>query len=126
MPSLRPPAALAAAIPAVALLALACSTTTGLPAATFTNTVDTVSLYAARGTAIALPSAYLLQGAQAVRIDTTTTLDILFDFDSLGEPALFPTGAIRLGSLSGLQLSTTAFDAIKLAPRTAIRCRRCW
>src|SRR3989442_1326359 len=31
-------------------------------------------------------------------------------------PALFPTGAINLGQLSGLQRSTTAFDAIKLAP----------
>jgi hypothetical protein len=46
----------------------------------------------------------------------TTALDFAFDFDSLGAPALFPTGAIHLGLLSGLQRSTTAFAAIKLAP----------
>jgi len=49
-------------------------------------------------------------------MDQTTALDFAFDFDSLGAPALFPTGAINLGQLSGLQQSTTAFDAIKLAP----------
>src|SRR5690242_4869884 len=35
---------------------------------------------------------------------------------SLGVPALFPTAAIHLGTQSGLQRSTSAFDAITLAP----------
>jgi hypothetical protein len=116
MPPHRLGAVLAAAIPAVALLAGACGDTSGLPAAGIENAVDTVSLYALRGTDIALPSAYTLEGAQRVRTDLTTALDFAFDFDSLGAPALFPTGAIHLGALSGLQRSTTAFDAIKLAP----------
>ena len=100
----------------LALLAAACGDTTGLPAPFFTNAVDTASLFALRGTALTLPSAYTLEGAQPVRTDQTTAFDFAFDFDSLGAPALFPTGAINLGLLSGLQRSTTSFDALKLAP----------
>ncbi|HET7296811.1 MAG TPA: hypothetical protein VFI66_06685 [Gemmatimonadales bacterium] len=108
--------AVPAALLAAASLAFGCGNPTALPAAGFTNVVDTVSLWALRGTDISLPSAYTLDLAQAVRTDETTALDFAFDFDSIGEPALFPTGAIRLGTLSGLQRSTSGFDAITLAP----------
>ena len=104
------------ALTGLALLVAACGDTTGLPAPVFTNVVDTVSLYALRGTTITQPSAYTLDAAQPVRTDQTTALDFAFDFDSLGAPALFPTGAINLGLLSGLQRSTTSFNAITLAP----------
>jgi len=104
------------ALTGLALLAAACGDTSGLPAAFFPNVVDTVSLFALRGTAVTQPSAYTLDGAHPVRTDQTTALDFAFDFDSLGAPALYPTGAINLGLLSGLQGSTAAFDAIKLAP----------
>ena len=116
MPSHRRISARHVALTGLALLAAACGDTTGLPAAFFTNVVDTVSLYALRGTPVTQPSAYTLDGAQAVRTDQTTALDFAFDFDSLGAPALFPTGAINLGQLSGLQHFTTPFAAIKLAP----------
>ena len=115
MPPRRSSVVLAAAS-AVASLALACGNATGLPAANITNVVDTVSLYALRGTDISLPSAYTLEGALAVRTDQTTLVDLAFDFDSIGEPALFPTGAIHLGTFSGLQRVTTPFDTITLAP----------
>jgi len=111
----RSSVALAAAI-AVASLTFACGNTTGLPAPAITNKVDTVSLYALRGTAITLPSAYSLEGALAVRTDQTTAFDFAFDFDSIGEPALFPTQPLHLGALSGLQRVTTPFAAITLAP----------
>jgi hypothetical protein len=104
------------ALTGLALLLIACGDTSGLPAPAVPNVVDTVSLFALRGTDITLPSAYTLEGAGPVRTDLTTALDFAFDFDSLGAPALFPTGAIRLGVLSGLQRSTTRFDAITLAP----------
>ena len=107
------------ALTALALLTTACGDTTGLPAPFFTNVVDTVSLYALRGTLVTQPSAYTLDAAQPVRTDQTIALDFAFDFDSLGAPALFPTGAINLGQLSGLQRATTPFDAIKLAPTGA-------
>ncbi len=116
MPPHRRSAARDVALTGLALLVVACNDTSNLPAAFFTNVVDTVSLFALRGTALTLPSAYTIEGAQPVRTDQPTALDFAFDFDSLGAPALFPTGAINLGLLSGLQRSTTAFDAIKLAP----------
>ncbi len=116
MPPHRRIAARVVALTGLGLLVVACNDTSNLPAPFFTNVVGTVSLFALRGTAITLPSAYSLEGAQPVRTDQTTQLDFAFDFDSLGAPALFPTGAIHLGLSSGLQRSTTAFDAIKLAP----------
>ena len=116
MPPHRRSAARAVVLTGLALLAVACRDTTNLPAPFFTNVVDTVSLFALRGTALTLPSAYTVEGAQPVQTYQTTAFDFAFDFDSLGAPALFPTGAIHLGLLSGLQRSTTAFDAIKLAP----------
>jgi len=115
MPSRFSLAALAA-LPAVALLAVGCSNTTGLPAPIWTNVVDTVSLWALRGTDISLPSAFTLNGNQQVRTDQTTAFDFAFDFDSIGEPALFPLGTLNLGQQSGLLKTTTAFDAITLAP----------
>jgi hypothetical protein len=105
---------------ALAALAPACSTTTGLPAATDTNSVDTVSLFALSDaltdTAIQNPSAYLVQGRLRVRTDQSTTLDFAFDVDTAGRPVLLPAGAMRLGMVSGLQRSTTPFDSIKIAP----------
>src|SRR2546422_920345 len=62
------------------------------------------------------PYADTVEAAQPVRPAQTTAFDFAFDFDSLGAPALFPTGAINLGVLSGLQRSPMTFDAIKLAP----------
>ncbi len=119
MPLHRRIATRVVALTGLALLVVACGDTTSLPAPAFTNVVDTVSLFALRGTSnVQLPSAYTLETAQTVRTDQTTQLDFAFDFDSLGAPALFPTGAINLGLLSGLQWSTTRFDAITLAPTT--------
>jgi hypothetical protein len=104
------------ALTAVALLPFGCSYNTGLPTPIFTNAVDTVSLWALRGTDITLPSAYSLAGAAQVRTDQTTAFDFAFDFDSIGEPALFPLGTLNLGQLSGLEQVSTAFAAITLAP----------
>ena len=121
MPSRHVFAALAvlpavAVIAAAAVIAVGCGNTTGLPAPIFTNVVDTVSLWALRGTAIALPSAFTVNGNTTVRTDQTTAFDFAFDFDSIGEPALFPLGTLNLGQLSGLMHATTPFDAITLAP----------
>jgi len=108
--------AVTAVVTGLALLAAACSNSTGLPAAFFPNAVDTVSLYALRGTAITLPSAYSIQDRSTVRTDTTVNLDFAFDFDSASKPTLLPTAALHLGTASGLQRTSTAFPAITLAP----------
>jgi hypothetical protein len=107
-----------AAVAGLAWLAGACSSTTGLPPATLTNVVDTVALYALRGTPINVPSAYSVQTRSSVRIDQSVALDFAFDYDSVGEPAFFTTGALRLGTGSGLQPVSTAFDAVTSAPTT--------
>lgn len=116
MPSPRRTLALTAVITGLVLLAVACSDVTGLPKATFANTVDTVSLFALSDTAVQKPSAYLLEGKLRVRTDQSTLLDFAFDFDSAGHAALYPTGAIHLGTASGLQRTSAAFDSVALAP----------
>ena len=116
MSSRRSSIALTLIATGLAALAPACSTTTGLPGATDSSTVDTVSLFALSDTAIQNPSAYLVQGELRVRTDQTTILDFAFDFDTAGHPVLLPTGAMHLGTVSGLQRSRTPFDSIKIAP----------
>src|SRR5207247_8006552 len=99
------------AVAGVAALAAACSGTTGLPTAVFTNVVDTVSLFALDGTPITAPSAYLLQGKARVRTDQSASLDFAFNFDSLHRPVLLPTQRLGLGALSRLQAGSAPFDA---------------
>jgi len=62
------------------------------------------------------PSAYLVQGELRVRTDLSTVFDFAFDVDTAGRPVLLPTGAMHLGTVSGLQRSRTPFDSIKIAP----------
>ena len=97
-------------------LAAACGPPLGLPRASFENKVVTVSLYALSGTPVSYPSAYSLAFNQPVRPDQAITLDFAFDLDSAGRAKLLPTGALRLGRASGIQLTTTPFDSVKLAP----------
>lgn len=104
------------ALAGLGVLAVGCGNSTGLPSPLFTNVLDTVSLYALRGTALQLPSAYALFDTALVRTDQSIALDFAFDFDSTGAPALYPTGALSLGTGSGLQTTTTQFAAITLAP----------
>ena len=68
------------------------------------------------GTPVALPSAYSIMSRSRVRTDLGQSFDFAFDIDSAGQPRLFPTGALKLGKLSGLQISTQQFDSIKIAP----------
>src|SRR5881409_260534 len=97
-------------------LAAACGAPLGLPRACCENKVITVSLYALSGTPVSFPSAYSLTFDQPVRPDQTTAIDFAFDIDSAGRAKLFPTGALHLGRASGIQLTTTPFDSIKVAP----------
>ena len=119
-----PPARCAAPTVAVfglALLAAACSNSTGLPAPIIPNVVDSsVSLYALFGTPISSPSAYDINlrsvGRQLVRTDQTPAFDFAFNLDSSGHAVLLPTGAVGLGQASGWQLASVPFDSITLAP----------
>jgi hypothetical protein len=93
-----------------------CGNPLGLPPAFISNTVDTVSLYALSGTPVSLPSGYSIIGQRAIRTDQGLPFDFAFDLDSTGQAVLLPTGALRLGKQSGLQVSALPFDSIKLAP----------
>ena len=93
-----------------------CGSPIGLPPAYITNTVDTVHMYALSGTPISLPSGYSMQRLAAVRTDFAfPPFDFAFDIDTAGRALLLPTGAIKMGRQSGLQVVNVPFDSIHTA-----------
>lgn len=104
------------AVTGLALWAAACGDPFGLPQAQDTNAVDTVSLYALDGTSVSSPSAFSIAGNQAVRTDLTSQFDFAFNIDVLGHPVFLPTGALGLPKGAALQVVTTPFDSITIAP----------
>lgn len=99
-----------------AVTVLACDDPFGLPLARIPNTVDTVSLYALRGTPLTLPSGYYVEFRLPVRTDTTVLFDFVFDIDAGGQAQLLPTGALGLGRASGIKIVDMPFDAVTMAP----------
>lgn len=96
-----------------------CGSPIGLPPAYVRNVPDTVSLWALSGTPIAKPSGYSLWPLpQPVRTDAYPSFDFAFDIDTAGRALLLPTGAVKLGRNSGLQVVTTPFDSVHIAPLT--------
>src|SRR5438309_8778860 len=96
-------------------LVAACGNSLGIQASA-ANKVDTVSMYALTGTPVATPSAYNMSFGAVVRTDGFTAFDFAFDIDSTGRGLLLPTGPLKLGRLSGLQISAVPFDSIRIAP----------
>jgi hypothetical protein len=96
--------------------AVGCGDPFPLPQASDSSHVDTVSLYALHGTPVSSPSAYAMEFRQAVRTDQTPSFDFAFDIDTAGRPVLLTTGALKLGRQSGVQITTTPFDSILIAP----------
>ena len=94
----------------------ACGNPLGLPPAFITNLVDTVSVYALSGTPVSQPSGYSIAGRHSVRTDQGQQFDFAFNIDTTGQAVLLPTGAMKLGKQSGLQISALQFDSIKIAP----------
>ena len=96
--------------------AVGCGNPFPLPQASIENRVDTLSLYALHGTPVSTPSAYAMEFRQVVRTDQSQGFDFAFDIDTAGRAVLLPTGALKLGRQSGVQISTTPFDSILIAP----------
>src|SRR5258708_39865420 len=96
-------------------LSAACGNPSGL-AAYITNRDTPASLYALSGTPVSLPSGYSIAARLAVRTDAASSFDFAFNIDTAGRALLLPTGALKLGQGSGLQISTQQFDSIKYAP----------
>ena len=98
------------------LVLAGCGDVPGLPSANIPNRTDTVSVYAVTGTPVTTPSAYFIYGRQVVRTDQNIVFDVVFDIDSLGRGLVLPTGAVRLGRQSGVQISGADFDSLVTAP----------
>ena len=99
-----------------ALVAAACGNSTGLPAATAPNIIDTISLYALEGTPLTVPAAYVIQTKEEVRTDQRSDFDFVFNITAAGQAVLLPTGAVGLGVASGIQVQNASFDAVTTAP----------
>src|SRR5438046_4561282 len=99
---------------ACAILA-SCGSPLGPPAAFIENRVDTVHLYALSGTAVTLPSGYVITGRQVVRTDIYPLFDFAFDIDTAGRALILPTGALKMGRQSGLQVVNVPFDSLHTA-----------
>jgi len=100
----------------VCAIPASCGSPTGIPAAFITNTVDTVHLYALSGTPVTLPSGYVIYPSRAaVRTDQNPFFDFAFDIDTAGRALFLPTGALKMGRNSGLQIVDVPFDSIHTA-----------
>lgn len=94
----------------------ACPEDFGPLAPDMVNEVDTLSLWALSGSQLHLPSAYDLKTRSAVRPYQTVAFDFAFDLTPTGEARLFPSDALGLTGRSGLQMTTSAFPAVLVAP----------
>jgi hypothetical protein len=107
---------------AVAFAALvACSDPNQLAKARLDNTLDTLTLYSLRTGPLALPSAYSLNAAAAVRTwDVGTNFDFAYSTDAAGKSVFLTLDALGLASTSslkpGLLRSTLSFDGMSKAP----------
>ena len=102
---------------AACTLIVSCGNPSGLRSA-FPNTPDTVSLYALTHTPVSLPSGFSIKDRQRIRTESGTSFDFAFDIDSAGQPVLLPTGPLKLGQQSGIQITSQNFDSIRVAPTT--------
>jgi hypothetical protein len=94
----------------------ACDDATGLDPAFFENTVDTLTLYALQGTAIADPSAFDVVIGETVRIERGEAFDFVFDIDSAGNPILYPTQALGFADVSGIAFPEDSWSDLREAP----------
>jgi len=92
-----------------------CGSPIGPSPAYIENRVDTVHMYALSGTPVSLPSGYVILLRGVVRTDVYPVFDFAFDIDTAGRALLLPTGAIKMGRQSGLQVVNTPFDSIHTA-----------
>jgi len=108
-------AALAGVVPS-------CSGDLTLNPAVYENFTDTLQIWAASGTPVYLPSAYLIASKRAVRLDQLTYFDFIYDITPEGEHVLLPLGAVantgRTTGNPGLLPTTIPFDSILVAEQT--------
>ncbi len=99
-----------------------CSGDLSLNPAVFENQTDTLQIWAASGTPIYRPSAYIIANKSVVRLDQLSYFDFLYDITPSGEHVLVPLAAVansgRTNGNPGLLPTTTPFDQILVAEQT--------
>ncbi|MBI4420230.1 MAG: hypothetical protein HY560_05335 [Gemmatimonadetes bacterium] len=98
-----------------ALAVQACDDPLALNPAIDVNVVDTVRLYALRGTDLVLPSGYDLPNRLAARTEHQA-FDFAFDITDDTKPAMYPVGALGLSRSAGLVTLAVPFDDVISAP----------
>ena len=97
----------------------ACSSSTDLPDPSLANIIDTTTIWALQGTAIADPSGFSLPDRLAVRTDQSAAFDFAFNIDGAGKPVFLPIDLLGLGAVSGtnpgLLITTQPFDSVTFA-----------
>lgn len=96
-----------------------CGDPLSLLPAVFENRVDTLSMYAASGTAVSLPSGFLIAQRVPVRLDQVNNFDFLYDVTPAGEHIFLPIAALvstgRTTGNPGFLISSEEFDSISVA-----------
>lgn len=95
----------------------ACNNPFSLGSAFFENAVDTTTIYALRGTAIQLPSAFDIVVNQTARTDRAEPFDFAFDIDANGQAVLLPARTLGFSVTAGIIVSNSTFEALTDAPR---------
>ena len=95
----------------------ACDQALQLTPATLTNAVDTVTMYALRGTSVTQPSGFDIPSNRSARTDAAA-FDFAFDIDPSGHPLIYPAGALGLARGPGILITGDVFDSLKTAPTT--------
>ena len=94
----------------------ACNDPFDLGRAFFENSVDTTTIFALRGTAIQLPSAFDIVVNQTARTDRAEPFDFAFDIDANGRAVLLPARTLGFSVNAGILVSDSTFDAVTDAP----------
>ncbi|KPJ93002.1 MAG: hypothetical protein AMS18_06220 [Gemmatimonas sp. SG8_17] len=94
----------------------ACDSSGGLFPASVPNVIDTVTLYALRGTPLTVPSAFDIIYGESARTEKGEVFDFAFDIDSAGNPLILPAGVLGLAPEAGILPSEESFEAIDRAP----------
>ncbi len=94
----------------------ACKNPFNLGPAFFENAVDTTTIYALRGTAIQLPSAFDIVVNQTARTDRAEPFDFAFDIAANGQAVLLPARTLGFSVTAGILVSESTFEAVTDAP----------
>ena len=121
-PGLRFSSLLVLGTGALSAAAAGCGSELSLFPPVFENRTDTLQLWAATGTPVFRPSAYLISNRSAARLDQLSYFDFVYDITPSGEHVLLPLAAVaptgRVSGNPGLLPTTTPYDSILVAEQT--------